>query len=149
MNSTLHDADDLRRALEAAGRRFSRQRWSIYECLARADRHPTAEEIYEAVRPAVPNLSLATVYNALEAFVASGLVAKFATGDGSSRFDAKGNDHYHLRCLRSGRIEDVPTRFDPDLIAKLDPDLIARLQERGFHLTGYRLELLGEFRPEG
>jgi hypothetical protein len=36
------------------------------------------------------------------------------------------------------------------LIAKLDPGLAERLASRGFHVTGYRLELVGYVQePEG
>ena len=37
----------------------------------------------------------------------------------------------------------MPTRFDPDLIAKLDPRLHDDLSRQGFQVTGYRLELVG------
>ena len=47
--------------------------------------------------------------------------------------------------LRSGAVRDLPTPFDPDLIARLDPDLVARLGRQGFRVTGYRLELVGYF----
>lgn len=112
-----------------------------------ADRHghPTAEEVYQAVRPEVPSISLATVYKGLEALVASRLVTKLATDDGSARYDARSENHYHLRCLRSGEVQDLPTPFDPDLVVKLDPDLGRDLDARGFRLTGYRLELVGYF----
>lgn len=140
--------DALRSALEAAGWRCTRQRQAIYDQLARmADHHghPTADEVYHAVRPQVPSISLATVYKGLEALVASGLVTKLATDDGSARYDARSEHHYHLRCLRSGVVQDLPTRFDPDLVDKLDPDLGRDLDARGFRVTGYRLELVGYF----
>ena len=142
---------EVRTALEAAGRRCTRQRLRVYEVLARALHHPTAEDVFDAVRPTIPQISLATVYKALEALVASGLAAKLpASGDGSgsARYDARGDGHYHLRCTRSGRVEDLPTAFDPDLITRLDPDLGDNLRARGFHVTGYRLELLGHFGTE-
>ncbi|MBX6315574.1 MAG: transcriptional repressor, partial [Isosphaeraceae bacterium] len=104
------DAEQLRSTLEAAGWRCTRQRLAVYEYLAHADgQHPTAEEIYQGVREAVPNISLATVYKALEAFEACGLATRLAAGDGSARFDARNEGHYHLRCLRSGRVQDLPT----------------------------------------
>jgi Fur family transcriptional regulator, peroxide stress response regulator len=148
MPAARPEPDALRSALEAAGWRCTRQRAAIYDHLARmADRHghPTAEEVYQAVRTDVPSISLATVYKGLEALVASGLVTKLPTGDGSARYDARCDDHYHLRCLRSGEVQDLPTRFDPDLVAKLDPDLGRDLDARGFRVTGYRLELVGFF----
>jgi len=138
----------LRSALDAAGWRCTPQRVAVYDHLVRhADRHdhPSAEEVCRAVREDIPSISLATVYKALEALVASGLVAKLPSGDGSARYDARAEDHYHLRCLKTGAGEDLPTRFDPDLVAKLDPALSQSLQDRGFRLTGYRLELVGYY----
>jgi len=46
---------------------------------------------------------------------------------------------------------DLPTPYDPELIDKLDPELTGRLQRQGFHVTGYRLELVGFFdeAPDG
>jgi Fe2+ or Zn2+ uptake regulation protein len=140
--------DQVRTALEGAGRRCTRQRLEVYSALARADHHPTAEEVFESVRDAVPNISLATVYKALEALASTGLAAKLPASDGSARYDARGDCHYHLRCLRSGRVEDLPTPYDPDLVAKLDSELVARLEARGFRLTGYRLELVGYYEPD-
>ena len=139
------DPDGVRAALEAAGWRCTSQRLAVYDHLARAPHHPTAEDVYRGVRTAIPKISLATVYKALEALVASGLATKLAAGDGSARYDARSDHHYHVRCLRSGAVRDLPTPFDPDLIAKLDPHLAESLRGQGFQVTGYRLELLGYF----
>ncbi|WP_406700231.1 transcriptional repressor [Singulisphaera sp. Ch08] len=147
MTSAL-DHDDLRSALEAAGWRCTAQRLAVYDQLSAAEHHPTAEEVYQGVRPHIPKISLATVYKALEALVASGVAAKLTAGDGSARYDARSDHHYHLRCLRSGSVHDLPTPFDPDLIAKLDPALLQTLRQQGFQVTGYRLELVGFYEPE-
>jgi hypothetical protein len=50
-----------------------------------------------------------------------------------------------MRCLRTGKIRDLPTAFDSTLIDKLDPSLVESLQEQGFSVVDYRLELLGYF----
>lgn len=140
---------DLRAALEASGWRYTRQRQAVYDflCGAAPHHHPTAEEIFSGVRHAIPRISLATVYKGLEALEACGVVTRLTgeTGRDSARFDARAERHYHLRCLRSGQVEDLPTPYDADLIAKLDPDLAETLHRKGFHLTGYRLELVGYF----
>src|SRR5439155_23103052 len=93
----------------------------------------------------IPKLSLAAVYKALEVLVATGVAAKLtpAAGDARARYDARLDLHYHFRCLRTGAVHDLPTRFDPDLIAKLDPQLSEYLSRQGFQVTGYRLELVG------
>jgi Fe2+ or Zn2+ uptake regulation protein len=137
------DRGRLRAALEAAGWRWTPQRSGVYEYLCCAVDHPTAEEVYHGVKATIPKISLATVYKALEALVASRLATKLTAGDASARYDARSDEHYHLRCLRSGMVQDLATPFDPDLIAKLDPELIQDLQRKGFRVTGYRLELVG------
>jgi Fur family transcriptional regulator, peroxide stress response regulator len=143
--ASAHDDPGLRAALEAAGWKLTPQRAAVYDALRRAEGHPSAEEVYRRVRESIPTISLATVYKALEALAASGLAARLSADDGTARFDARRDHHYHLRCLRSGAVEDLPTDFDPDLIAKLDPGLADRLGRRGFKVTGYRLELVGYF----
>ena len=142
------DENGLREVLEASGRRFTPQRSAVYAYLSKVDQHPTAEDVYQGVRPRIPNISLATVYKSLEALVEAGLATKIESSHSSARYDARSDHHYHLRCLRSGAVEDLSTPFDPDLIAKLDPSLGRSLEERGFHLTGYRLELVGYFKDE-
>jgi Fur family peroxide stress response transcriptional regulator len=135
----------VRRALEAAGCRYTAQRGAVFGFLQCAQMHPTAEEVYRAVRRRLPRISLATVYNALEALVAARLAAKLAGGDGSARYDCRSEDHYHLRDVSTGEIRDLPVDFDPHLLAKLDPALVDRLANNGFQVTGYRLEVLGRF----
>jgi Fe2+ or Zn2+ uptake regulation protein len=135
----------LREALEKSGWRFTRQRAAVYEYLCAAQRHPTAEDVYLAVQRQIPHISLATVYKALEALVDAGLVAKVVGENGPARYDCRREDHYHFRCVKSGKVHDLPTVFDPRLLDKLDPNLVAELRRLGFHVTNYRLEVLGYY----
>jgi Fur family peroxide stress response transcriptional regulator len=145
------DPDTLRKALEEAGLRSTPQRLAVYGQLNRALHHPTAEEVYNAVRQEIPKISLATVYKALETLVSIGAATRLTVSDGSSsaRYDARREDHYHFRCLRTGTVHDLPTRFDPDLVSRLDPHLADDLKRQGFRVTGYRLELIGYQEPAG
>jgi Fe2+ or Zn2+ uptake regulation protein len=135
----------LREALERGGWRFTRQRAAVFQYLCSVKSHPTVEEVYEAIRPKIPHISLATVYNALDALVDCDLANKLTSSDGPARYDCHAEAHYHFRCLKSGKVCDLPTPFDPELIDKLDPKLVDGLKQRGFRVTGYRLEVLGEF----
>jgi len=151
MSRSRLDHDAVRDALEAAGLRPTPQRLAVYDQLAAMDRHPTAEEVFRAVRPRSPRISLATVYKALEALVAVGAADRLGaeSASGPARYDARGDLHYHFRCLRTGAIHDLPTPYDPRLIDLLDPTLADDLRRRGFQVTGYRLELLGYQTSEG
>jgi Fur family transcriptional regulator, peroxide stress response regulator len=139
------DHESLRMILEGGGLRCTPQRLAVYDVLAGAGHHPTAEEVYQAVRATIPRISLATVYKSLEALVETGVAAKLPAdaGEASARYDARRDPHYHFRCLRTGAVHDLPTHFDPDLVGKLDPKLADYLSRQGFQVTGYRLELVG------
>ena len=133
----LEGATFLRASLEAAGRKFTRQRAGVYDQLRALREHPTAEDVYRRVKAVLPSISLATVYKALETLVDSGLATKLVAIDGPARYDARIDHHYHLRCLRSGSVEDLPTEYDPDLIARIDPR--ARAEVTGPGVPGHRL----------
>jgi Fe2+ or Zn2+ uptake regulation protein len=139
---------DLRQALECAGWRYTRQRAAVFAFLRTATGHPTAEQVFAAVRREIPNISLATVYKALEALVDCKLAARLTDDDGTSRYDGRSDAHYHLRCLETGRVCDLPIPYDPELLDKVAPVLRDWLREQGFELTGHRLEIIGHFRTE-
>jgi Fe2+ or Zn2+ uptake regulation protein len=139
------DVHQFREALESAGWRFSRQRAAVFNYLSSVHSHPTAEEVHDAVRLQVPRISLATVYKALEALVECDLAEKLTSNEGPTRYDAHKGSHYHLRCLRTGQVGDLPTPFDPSLLERLDPNLLENLDRQGFEVTGYRLEVVGQF----
>lgn len=127
----------LRKALEASGQRFTEQRAAVYHFLASTDVHPSADEVFLAVRRNLPGISLATVYKSLETLVGCGLAVKLTYSDGSARYDGRTDPHHHARCLSCGKVIDIMGEI-PD--GALD-DL--RRHADGFVVTGYRLELSG------
>ena len=145
LDSSSYEETELRNALEKAGWRMTRQRSAVFEYLRCAHCHPTAEQVFQAVRPDIPRLSLATVYKALEALVDAGLVGKLTDQHGLAHYDGRRDPHYHFRCVETGEVRDLPIPFDPTLLDKLAPDLVEDLRRQGFQVTGHRLELLGQF----
>jgi Fe2+ or Zn2+ uptake regulation protein len=138
--------DELRHALENAGRRFTRQRAAVFTFLRSVHTHPTVEQVFAAVRQTLPHISLATVYKALDALVAAGVAARLISEDGVARYDGRSDAHYHLRCLETGQVRDLPLEYDPQLVERLAPQLIEWLRQQGFELIGHRIELVGRFR---
>lgn len=136
---------DVRRALEEAGWRYTRQRAEVLAYLQTACGHPTAEQVFAAVRRILPNISLATVYKALGALVDARLANRIAGDHGPTRYDGRSEPHYHLRCQTSGEVIDLPLRYDPALLDKLDPQLVETLRRQGFEIMSHRLELVGRF----
>lgn len=122
-------------ALQSKGYRLTPHRAAVHAYLASVQHHPTAEEVYLAVKPQVSQLSLATVYNALEALVEARLASKFTFGDGSARYDIRTDQHDHIFCLGCGLMQDLP----PTLKAQT----LEEVPVGDFEVTGYRLELVG------
>jgi Fe2+ or Zn2+ uptake regulation protein len=142
---TSRTPEEVRAALRAAGCRYTSQREAVYRYLEQVHHHPTADDVYHEVRQQIPHISLATVYKALEALVESKLANKLTSGAGSARYDCGGDDHYHLRDVKTGEVRDLPVDFDPQLLEKINPTLVEKLARDGFRVIGYRLEVLGRF----
>jgi Fur family transcriptional regulator, peroxide stress response regulator len=98
--------DPILAALRQQGLKLTPQRLAIVAALVERDGHPTVHDIYVAVRPAFPTMSLATVYNTLHTLARAGVVAElpFATG---TRFDRVTTPHVNLVCQRCGDIVDA------------------------------------------
>jgi len=136
----IHDDSSdlrLRQALQAGGQRFTGQRAAVYRYLAATDVHPTADEVYSAVRRDLPGISLATVYKSLETLVGCGLAVKLTYADESARYDGRTDPHHHARCVSCGAVSDLPGEIPAREIETLGG------HEVGFTITGYRLELAG------
>lgn len=141
----------------ARGLRCTRQRRAIYDALAASREHPTADELFRMVCPrgncsdSGDGLSLATVYNTLEAFCQAGLAHKLpgAGENGSARYDAVRGNHLHLRCQDSGALADVPDELSAKILDRLPADLLAELERHlGFKIDQVQVELVGKFVEE-
>lgn len=137
--STRTDSSDLRlrAALHAGGQRFTEQRATIYRYLAATDVHPTADEVFLAVRRSLPGISLATVYKSLETLVGCGLAMKLTYADNSARYDGRTDPHHHARCVVCDSVVDIPGEI-PDT----EVDALRR-RAGNFTVIGYRLEFSG------
>lgn len=107
---TAHNIEKKLKAFAEAcrnnGLKLTHQRMEIYRELARALDHPTVETLYKRLRPAMPSLSLDTVYRTLTTFEKNGLVIRVETLDNQARFEAETKTHHHIFCKICGMITD-------------------------------------------
>ncbi len=96
--------------------RITSQREIILEELQRLKTHPTADELYEVVKKRLPRISIATVYRNLERLSEAGMIHKLEYGGRQKRFDGDTSPHSHVVCVRCGRISDVETRDDMEIL---------------------------------
>jgi Fur family peroxide stress response transcriptional regulator len=98
---------DLNEQLTTNGFRFTRQRQHVYDVLLQKRDHPTAEEIFIRTRSRMPGISIATVYNCLDALVHSGLVRQVTVDRGATRFCPNMQEHCHFYCEECDSVFDV------------------------------------------
>jgi Fur family transcriptional regulator, peroxide stress response regulator len=112
------------------------QRRVVFEAILNRTDHPTAEQLYRAVRGHLPQISRMTVHRVLGTFVSLGLVAKTCHPGSAARFDPKLRQHHHLVCRDCGCIIDVE---DPRLNHLPRP----KVNPRDFQIEDYHVHFHG------
>jgi len=112
MASTVQAHDALTQKLADSGLRNTPQREVVYRALLRRRDHPTADEVYARVRPELPGISLATVYNCLETLVQCQLVRAVNFERGPTRFCPNLHPHAHFHDNTSGATYDIDLPSD-------------------------------------
>ena len=128
--------DLFKRKCSEYGLRITPQRVVIYEQLANAKDHPSAETIFKKVRKNLPNISFDTVYRTLLSFSKIGIVNLVEGYGETKRFEPNLHNHHHFRCIQCHKIID----FCNDLYDKLKiPEDI----EKQFQVFNKRVVLEG------
>ncbi len=110
-------------AVRKAGVKLTHQRLEIFREVAASVDHPSADSLYEALRPRLPVLSLDTVYRTLWLLHDLGLVSTLGPRRESVRFDANPLPHHHYICTRCGLARDFESSelnmlHIPDLVTE-------------------------------
>jgi Fe2+ or Zn2+ uptake regulation protein len=108
----------------------------IHQALEDLGRHAGAEELRDAAADRLPNVSLPTVYAALDALEESGLVRRVSAGRGRALYDARPAEHHHLVCRRCGSVTDL------EADVALDP-VVTAAERSGFAPDGAEVVVRG------
>ena len=105
-----------------------------------AERHLSADDVFNLVKREHPEVGLATVYRTLDLFANVGILQKLDFGDGRSRYEfTEENElhhHHHLICVRCGRVQEV----EDDLLESLEA-MIAR--KKRFQIIDHDVKFFG------
>ena len=85
-----------------------RKRDAILACLRSTDIHPSADWVYNRLKPEIPDLSLGTVYRNLAYFKERGQIVSLGTVCGVERFDGNTAPHVHFICTGCTAVTDLP-----------------------------------------
>ncbi len=89
------------------GFRLTRQRREVYDALLETQDHPTASDVFVRTKSRMPSISLATVYNSLEALVQCGLVKQVNLDRAPTRYCPNVKEHGHFFCEKCHEVQDI------------------------------------------
>ena len=95
--------------------KHSKQRDAIKEMLCKRTDHPTAEQLYNDLKPDFPKISLGTVYRNLSLLESMGEVIKIPTTSNVDRFDGRTDNHYHFYCVECNSVFDTEITVDTEI----------------------------------
>lgn len=87
--------------------KYSKQREEIKAYLSTRKDHPTADQVYTAMRTKIPNISLGTVYRNLNLLADTGEILRLQVGDKTDHFDYDTSPHHHFVCKKCGSVIDL------------------------------------------
>ncbi|HET6439045.1 MAG TPA: transcriptional repressor [Anaeromyxobacter sp.] len=117
--------------LRSSGIQPSAQRVAVAGFVLATDAHPSAEQVWVAVKAAVPAISRATVYNTLNLLVRKGLLRQVQLPEGRVGFDPNLAPHHHFVDEATGLVLDVPW----DALEVLRVDALRGLEVREYQVV--------------
>jgi len=134
-------ASEIRNKLTEKGLRITPQRIAIYDAILKLNNHPTADDIIALIRQDHSNIAIGTVYKVLDSLVENGLIKKVKTERDVMRYDAIMENHHHLYCSESDRIED----FKDDELSDLLEKYFEKKVIPDFKIEDIKLQIIGKF----
>jgi Fe2+ or Zn2+ uptake regulation protein len=113
--SHLSDLGPVVSGEKASDLRLTPQRRQVYDVLLEKRDHPTVQEVFARAKTHMPSISLATVYNCLEALTQVGLVKQVNLDRSPSRYCPNQKDHAHFHCDSCGYVSDIDLDAAPHL----------------------------------
>ena len=121
---------------ELSGLRMTKQRREVYSVLLEDRNHPTANEVFRRVQERMPSISLATVYNCLDALVAHDLVNQVNFDREPSRYCSNLKEHVHFHDEVTGVIHDITFKNGTNIGDLLDLPVGAEVRDLELTIRG-------------
>ena len=106
--------------LQVPGLRMTKQRKEVYRALMENQDHPSASELFDYMQNSEHPMSLATVYNCLEALVEHGAVKQVNVDREPTRYCQNSTPHGHFHDQTTGTIHDISFKEGAKLTDLLD-----------------------------
>jgi Fur family peroxide stress response transcriptional regulator len=104
-------------------RKHSKKRDAILDVIKSTKSHPGAQWVYDQLKPAIPDLSLGTVYRNISMFKEEGTLVSQGVVNGEERFDSTTLPHPHAVCTRCGRMDDLSGEVQAKILTEFDIEI--------------------------
>lgn len=119
----MPSATELKGALKGRGLRMTPQRQLILDAVASMQGHVSADQVYQHVVRAFPDVNISTVYRTLEVLEELGAVRHTHFHDGVAQYQRTDEaPHHHMVCSRCG----ADVELDLEMLEPLARELLAR-----------------------
>ncbi|MBA3785628.1 MAG: transcriptional repressor [Acidobacteria bacterium] len=95
---------------------LTKQREVVLQVIRNAEKHLTANEVFDRAKQLLPTISFATVYNSLRFLKDAGHIGEISFGNGASRFDALTSRHDHAICTNCGKLVDMEIELPGEIV---------------------------------
>ncbi len=101
-------------------RRDTIQKRLVTDAVRELGCHATAEEVYAHITEVYPSISKGTVYRNLNTLSEDGEIRRIEVPGAADHFDHNCEDHYHVICVRCGKVFDVDMEPLPSLTERIN-----------------------------
>lgn len=133
--------EDIKNILSKNGLKATIQRINVYKAMLSTKQHPTAEDIYNLVKPDMPTISLSTIYNTLDSLIDKNIIATVKTDSGTVRYDAFIDSHHHIYSEDGEEIADFYSKELDELLN----DFFVKNSIPNFEIKEIKLQLKGNY----
>ena len=123
-------------ACQAQGLPVTIQRRRVFEAILKRLDHPTADQLYDSLKPQLPGLSRTTVYRILDTLVQIGVVTRISHPGSVTRYDPRISQHHHLVCVHCEAVIDIED-------SRLDQVPWPNVHRQGFAIQGCHVHFHG------
>ena len=135
------EINEIKEILVQKGLKITPQRMAVLDAIYELHNHPTADDIIGFIKDKYPNIAIGTVYKILDTFFENKIIKKVETEGGIMRYDGIVENHHHLYCAESDRIEDY---FDEELNNMIN-SYFEKREIPNFKIKDIKLQIIGKF----
>jgi Fur family peroxide stress response transcriptional regulator len=119
----------------AKGLKMTPQRLAIFKFLEGNTDHPTADDIFVAVKKQFPTVSFATIYNTLQVLSEKNAITEITINPERKHYDPNTDEHHHIVCTECSKIGDV--FVDYSKVLSLPEDVLKSFSVKSNHVNFY------------